>query len=54
MFIQPLEAQEWYCLFPVAWADFHRFILGWSPTHHKNTHFSERLAQKGVDYLRCK
>ncbi|MFD1384105.1 phosphotransferase [Rhodanobacter aciditrophus] len=47
-------AQEWYRLFPVAWADFHRFILGWSPTHHKNTHFSERLAQKGVDYLRCK
>ena len=28
---------DWRALYPVAIADFHRFILGWSPTHYKNT-----------------
>ncbi|MCZ2723109.1 DUF1679 domain-containing protein [Marinomonas sp. 15G1-11] len=40
--------QEWFHLFPVAWADFHRFILGWSPKHKKNTQFSRKLALKGL------
>lgn len=45
-------AQSWYRLFPVAWADFHRFIMGWCPTHHKNTDFSQRITQAGLDYLK--
>ena len=34
---------EWRELYPVAWADFHRFIKGWSPSHWKINSYSERI-----------
>ncbi|MFC1750280.1 phosphotransferase [Pseudomonadota bacterium] len=40
--------KEWEEMFPVAWADFHRFLLGWMPTHHKVNVFSERMAARAV------
>lgn len=40
--------QEWCEMFSIAWADFHRFLLGWMPTHHKVNAFSERLADSVV------
>jgi hypothetical protein len=45
-------AQEWYDLFPIAWADFHRFIMGWSPTHLKNTPFSQKITEQALTQLR--
>jgi thiamine kinase-like enzyme len=44
-------SQEWCDLFPIAWADFHRFIMGWSPTHQKNTVFSRKLTQQALEQL---
>lgn len=44
-------AQEWHDLFPIAWADFHRFIMGWSPTHPKNTPFSQQLTDQALRQL---
>lgn len=43
---------EWQYLFPIAWADFHRFIMGWSPIHPKNTAFSQLLTEQALSQLR--
>lgn len=44
--------EEWQYLFPIAWADFHRFIMGWSPTHPKNTPFSQKITEQALNQLR--
>jgi len=43
--------QEWRGLFDVAWADFHRFLKGWSPGHWKINSYSERLARSVIERL---
>lgn len=45
-----LEA-EWRYLFPIAWTDFHRFLLGWSPGHWKINAYSSRLAAEVIGML---
>ncbi|BFM49453.1 phosphotransferase [Marinomonas sp. THO17] len=50
-FATKVEA-EWRALFDLAWADFHRFILGWSPNHPKNTSFSQRITEAALASLR--
>lgn len=47
---EQLEA-EWRSMFDVAWADFHRFLKGWSPGHWKLTSYSERLTQRAIQRL---
>lgn len=42
-----LEA-NWRKLFPVAWADFHRFLKGWSPGHWKINSYSERISREVI------
>lgn len=37
--------EEWRELFPWAWADFYRFLQGWSPGHWKLNMFSEQIAE---------
>lgn len=41
---QALET-EWRELYCFAWADFHRFLLGWMPDHHKINASMKRLSQ---------
>jgi aminoglycoside phosphotransferase (APT) family kinase protein len=45
-----LEA-DWRSLYPVAWADFTRFLQGWSPGHWKIHRYSERLVRQVLDDL---
>lgn len=45
-----LEA-NWRKLFPVAWADFHRFLKGWSPGHWKINSYSERISREVIASL---
>ena len=37
---------EWRSLYSFAWADFYRFLAGWSPGHWKMHGYSERMAQR--------
>ncbi|MCH9813985.1 MAG: ecdysteroid 22-kinase family protein [Epsilonproteobacteria bacterium] len=46
--------QEWRVLFAVAWADFQRFIKGWSPDHYKINTYTESLTTKALKYLKSK
>jgi hypothetical protein len=37
--------QEWRTMFPLAWTDFTRFLLGWMPSHQKVNNYSLRVMQ---------
>lgn len=47
---EALEA-EWRSLYRVAWADFHRFLKGWSPGHWKINSYSERITAEVINTL---
>ena len=42
-----LEA-EWRRMYPFAWADFHRFLKGWSPGSWRNSSYSERVTAQVI------
>ena len=42
---------EWRELYPFAWADFYRFLAGWSPGHWKMHGYSQRVTQSVVTAL---
>lgn len=42
---------EWRSLYRVAWADFHRFLKGWSPGHWKINSYSERVTKEVINSL---
>lgn len=48
--VEELE-QEWRGLIPLVWADFHRFLLGWSPEHVKINEFMQGQTAKALN--RC-
>ncbi|MEQ8706867.1 MAG: DUF1679 domain-containing protein [Phaeodactylibacter sp.] len=43
--------KEWRPLYRVAWADFHRFLKGWSPGHWKINAYSERISAEVIKSL---
>ncbi len=43
---------EWRSLYHVAWADFHRFLMGWSPGHWKINTYSERICKEVISQLK--
>ncbi|MEG3639610.1 inositol monophosphatase family protein [Magnetococcus sp. PR-3] len=42
---------QWRALYPFAWADFHRFLKGWSPDHWKINSYSEKTTQKVMESI---
>lgn len=53
--IAPNEViNEWRQLTPFAWADFKRFLRGWSPGHKKDTLFSRQQTQYALAALNAK
>ena len=42
---------EWRSLYRVAWADFHRYLKGWSPGHWKINSYSERVTAAVINNL---
>ena len=44
--------QAWRPKFALAWADFQRFIKGWSPNHYKINQYSEALTQQAIKTLK--
>lgn len=47
----PEVEKEWRALYPVAWCDFYRFLLGWSPGHWKINDYSERMKDEALKCL---
>ncbi|WP_018126237.1 oxidoreductase family protein [Balneola vulgaris] len=43
--------EEWRSLYKVAWADFHRFLKGWSPGHWKINSYIERVTKEVIQEL---
>lgn len=50
--IDPTQVEQaWRPMYEVAWADFYRFLKGWSPGHWKIHSYSTRIAHKVVANL---
>lgn len=44
--------EEWTGMYVFAWADFYRFLDGWSPGHWKMHGYSKRLTQHVIEHLK--
>ncbi len=42
---------QWRPLYEVAWADFLRFVKGWSPNHWKINEYSVRVSEVGLKWV---
>jgi Ecdysteroid kinase-like family len=44
--------REWRALFPLAWVDFYRFLLGWAPGQFDHDPYSEQLTREVLARLK--
>lgn len=44
----PALEREWRALFPVAWADFYRFLLGWAKDAYPFDAYSRKLTDQAI------
>lgn len=40
--------KEWRSMYPIAWTDFSRFLMGWMPTHPKLNNYSLKLIERVI------
>ena len=54
-FNSPIKADSvesvWRPLYAVSWADFHRFLKGWSPNHWKINDYTEKKIRNAIDAI---
>ena len=51
--IDPEDVEdEWRLLFCLSWADFKRFLKGWSPEHFKINPYSQSVTNRALIYLK--
>lgn len=43
---------EWRRMYPIAWADFSRFLLGWMPTHKKLNNYSSDMVNQAMKIIK--
>ncbi len=43
--------QEWRSLYPIAWTDFTRFLMGWMPGHQKINAYSLKLMEEALSQI---
>lgn len=46
-----LLEDEWRRMYHIAWADFHRFLKGWSPGHWRLDTYSEKVTSQVINNL---
>lgn len=50
--IDPMQLEQaWRPLYAIAWADFQRFVKGWSPVHWKINDYTEKLTAQALQSL---
>jgi len=47
----PALEREWRALFPVAWADFYRFLLGWAKDAYPFDAYSRKLTDQAIAFV---
>ena len=43
--------KEWRRMYPIAWADFTRFLMGWMPTHQKLNRYSNEMVGRALNLI---